>query len=229
MVNTRFLFTELLVPFDTTKVDVYEVVFLAKKIFKHSLFARLTHWLNALMIILLAMTGLYIRDPGHFPFFASMDIARKIHFIAMYMLIFGVLIRLYYSLITKDIYEFLFRPRDMKLLPGVIKYYLFISNSLPKAGKYNPGQRIMYNFWFLMLLAQVVTGFMIYLPDSFGTYIRLAGGPGFVRQFHFMVAWLFIITVAGHVYLAITSGWSTVKSIIIGVKRNDNNNDSFFA
>ena len=189
---------------------------MAKELYYHPLPARILHWVNAANIGLLTTTGLYIRDPGHFSLFANMDIARKTHFIAIYLIIYGIMIRIYYSYLSKDYREILFQRKDIKELPVLMKYYLFLSKSSPDYGKYNPGQKLLYNAWAVLAFCQAVTGFTLYWPDALTRFGRLLGGPVVIRQFHFMLTWVFIVTVALHVYLSCLGGWTVIKSMITG-------------
>lgn len=189
---------------------------MSQELYCHSLPARILHWVNAAVIGLLTASGLYIRDPGYFPVFVRMDIARKAHFIAMYLIVYGIIIRLYYSYVSKDYRELLFKFRDFRGFPALMKYYLFMNKSVPNFGKYNPGQKLLYNMWVNLLLVQSVTGFILYWPDLFAPAAGLLGGHLMVRQAHFLITWFFIVTVALHVYLAFIGGWDVVKSMITG-------------
>jgi len=189
---------------------------LARDLYYHTLPARILHWVNAANIGLLTTTGLYIRDPETFPFFAGMDIARKIHFIAMYLIIYGILIRIYYSYVSQDYRELLFRIRDIKGFPALVKYYLFLSKELPDYGKYNPGQKFLYNLWAVLVFFQAFTGFALYFPNVSAGLTRMLGGPLLFRQVHFLLTWVFIVTVALHIYLSFLGGWTVVKSMITG-------------
>lgn len=193
---------------------------MAKAELYHTRTARILHWLNAAFIGLLIITGLYIRNPLDFSFFASMDAARKLHFISMYFLITGTFLRVYYSCVNRAYREVFFRFRDFRRLPGVIKYHLFLSNSLPGKGRYNPGQKVLYSGWVILILFQAATGFMLYSPEIMTKYSSLLGGPVMVRQIHFFMTWIFIITIMLHVYCAFLSGWAVIKSMFTGVREN---------
>jgi len=189
---------------------------LANEIYCHTMPARILHWINAANIGLLTTSGMYIRDPELFALFANMDIARKTHFIAMYLIIYGILIRIYYSWVSKDYRELMFRPRDIKGFPSLFRYYLFLSKEPPVSGKYNAGQKLLYNSWAVLVLVQAITGFGLYFTDGLAAYVRALGGPVVVRQVHFAATWVFILTVALHVYLSIIGGWAVIKSMITG-------------
>lgn len=189
---------------------------MANELYLHTLPARILHWVNAASIGLLTTTGLYIRSPQHFALFANMDMARKAHFIAMYLILYGIIIRIYYSYVSKDYLELVFRPMDLKDFPNLVKYYLFLRKSTPEYGKYNPGQKLLYNLWAVLIFFQAVTGFTLYWPDALAGFARIWGGPVMVRQAHFLITWVYIVTVALHGYLAFLGGWSVVKSMITG-------------
>lgn len=189
---------------------------MAEDVYYHTLLARILHWFNAANIGLLTTTGLYIRDPHLFMFFANMDIARKTHFIAMYLLLYGMIIRIYYSYVSRDYKELMFRFKDLKDFPVLTAYYLFLRKELPNFGKYNPGQKMTYTGWVVLVFLQAISGFLLYFPESLGNIARVLGGPIIIRQFHFIITWVFILTVAMHIYLAFIGGWEVVKSMIIG-------------
>lgn len=189
---------------------------MAKDKLHHTLTARILHWTNFGIIGMLTITGLHIRDPINFAVFSTMGMAAKLHYIAMYMLISVTVIRLYYFCFNKDYREFFLRPKDIKNLPKVVRYYLFLTDTLPGAKRYNPGQKALYNTWILMVVFQAVTGFILYSPANMIKYASILGEPVLIRQMHFLMTWVFVITVAIHVYFAFLSGWSVVKSMFTG-------------
>ena len=117
-------------------------------------------------IMLLIFTGFYIHAPQSFRLFGNMDGARMVHFAMAYVLCFGVVLRVYYAIAAKDAKNIVFNPKtDIPNLPSMMKYYLFMSNSHPDYGKYNPGQKAMYTGWLVMALIQIITGFILYKPQ----------------------------------------------------------------
>ncbi|WP_418791227.1 cytochrome b/b6 domain-containing protein [Phosphitispora sp. TUW77] len=189
---------------------------MGNEIYCHTIPARILHWINAANIGLLTTSGMYIRDPELFALFANMDIARKTHFIAMYLIIYGILIRIYYAWVSKDYREIMFRLQDIRKFPALLRYYLFFSKEPPESEKYNVGQKLLYSAWAILVLVQAITGFGLYFPDGLATYVRILGGPVVVRQVHFATTWVFIVTVALHVYLSFLGGWPVIKSMITG-------------
>lgn len=189
-----------------------------EKVLRHSLTGRLVHWSNAVCILLLSLTGFYIHSPSGFNIFPSMDVARKIHFIAMYILVFATVYRLYFSIATGDYKNLFYRPiKDWKNWKPMLKYYLFMTDSHPEWEKYNPGQRLLYGGWLLIiLLIQAPTGFILYWPDAFPTLQAFFGGLMVVRLIHYFVTWFFVVGVMAHFYLDMTEGIDVLKSMITG-------------
>ena len=62
---------------------------------------------------------------------------------------------------------------DIREFPALIKYYLFFSKELPEFGKYNPGQKFLYNAWAVLVFLQAGTGFMLYFPDNLAGLTRM--------------------------------------------------------
>lgn len=182
----------------------------------HTRTARILHWVNMFSVGLLTLTGFYIHDPVNFGVFLNMDLARKLHFIFMYLAVYGVIIRIYYSIYSKDYKDILFMPGDFRGFPALAKYYLFLSKKAPDFGKYNPGQKLLYSSWSLLVFVQAVTGFALYVPDKLRWISFIFGGLIHVRQIHYIVTWVFVVTVGLHVYLAFVGGKYVLKSMITG-------------
>ena len=105
-------------------------------------------------MIMLILTGFYIYSPTVFSIFPSMDSARYVHFIFMYVIGWTMVYKIYYSIVTGEIKELIFRWRDLLEMPALIKYYLygiFVGAHKKDYGKYNPGQRMIYSMWPLLL------------------------------------------------------------------------------
>lgn len=184
---------------------------------RHPLWIRIFHWTNMIAITLLILTGFYIHAPLHFRLFDNMDTPRFIHFAMAYVLCFGVLGRVYYAIVSKDYKNIWFSPKnDIKNFPSMIKYYLFLADSHPDYGKYNPGQKMMYSGWLGLALVQIITGFILYKPDLFMALSGWLGGLIAIRVIHYIVTWLFVLSVVVHVYLDVSEGIPVLLSMFTG-------------
>lgn len=190
-----------------------------KMIYRHPLAVRFFHWWNAVSIFALILTGFYIHSPYGFPIFPSMDVARRIHFVFMYAVIAGLIGRLYYAFVSGDCKNFKPRLLDIPNMGKLMKYYLFLTDELPDWGeKYNPGQKMMYAGFAPLLIIQIFTGFILYLPTTFGGWAYWLGGPNVIRIIHYVVAWLFVYCVAAHLYLDFTEGIANIVGMITGYR-----------
>ena len=192
-----------------------------EKVYKHTVMIRIMHWAHAISMVLLALTGLQIYAPDSFRLFASMDWARYIHFIFMYVVVWTFVYKLYYVLVTGEIKEMLFTFKDLLELPALAAYYLygiFVGKKKKDWGKYNPGQKLTYIGWLLLFPLQALTGFALYWPDFFSGFNTALGGLGYVKLWHFCITWIFIITVVAHIYLGSTGAtlMDYYKSIFTG-------------
>ena len=181
----------------------------------------LFHWWNAVSIFALIFSGFYIHNPhGFFRWmFADMDAARKVHFIFMYCLIAGLVGRLYDAFATGDYKNFAMSKTDPVNMMKLMMYYLFISNEEPDFGeKYNPGQKGMYATFAPLVIIQIITGIMLYWPTTFATWAVFIGGFKWVREIHYIVAWIFVYCVAGHLYLDFTEGIDNIYGMFTGLR-----------
>lgn len=181
---------------------------------EHPLPAILMHWSHLLSIFVLTFTGLYI----HYPFFAgAMAIMRNTHFVFMFILIFIALARVYWAFfgagsaelggtVKRRDYKFFGPQKENKgTMVGTIKYYTFLQKDAPPVSKYNGLQKGTYVFWLILIVAQAITGFALWTPTA-AIYLPLTyalGGVIVVRMLHYLFMWLFLITTAIHVYLAV--------------------------
>jgi len=199
---------------------------------------RAMHWLAALSILVLAITGLYIGRPyfvvggdtsSHF----VMGWVRFTHFTAAAVLVMTGIVRLYWlfagNKFERWIALFPVRPRDWVNMFRQVKYYLMIQpEKAPRYLGHNPLQQLSYTGVYALALLEVVTGFAMYgQADPGGFFFRafgwigpLLGGMPVVRFVHHVSTWLFLTFIPIHVYLATRADMlergGTISSIITG-------------
>lgn len=172
------------------------------------------HYSHLLSIFALSFTGFYI----HYPFFAgAMGLMRNTHFVFMFVLIFVALARVYWALFgqgtaatggTQKIRDYKFfgpQKENKGTMAGTVKYYTFLQKESPPVIKYNGLQKGTYVLWLVMIVAQALTGFALWTPTA-GALLPMTyalGGVIAVRMIHYLIMWLFLITTAIHVYLAV--------------------------
>ena len=200
-----------------------------KRVLVWELPVRFAHWINALSIFILAVTGFIIADPPAIMSNAeASDIywfgtVRAIHFITAYIFLFSNIIRLYWAF--KGNYYANWR-RFLPLHKGAwenIKHVLKIDVLLRNEEKevlknvsvgHNYLAALSYLALYILVLIQIFTGFGLYsatstwwLPQLFAWVPDLLGGDFATRQIHHAATWLFILFTLIHVYLVFYHDW----------------------
>ena len=197
---------------------------------------RVCHWLRALSILALVITGFYIA----WPFLVapqSSDVLvqgwiRMAHEIFGFILIAVTVSRVYLFFFSKDNIErrSFADVSSLKAWKGQLKAYLWMGHN-PHAGAYGPLQFMVYFGITLAAIFMCVTGLVLYAnvyhQGLGGTLWQPAmlitewmGGLAVVRLWHHYVTWAFIIFVVIHVYMAVWTGirfkHNSVDSIVSG-------------
>ncbi len=193
---------------------------------------RLMHWLAAIAIPVLFITGLYIGRPffmtgGEASSHFLMGRVRFIHFAAAGVLVATGIVRAYLLLVGNR-YErfgalFPLRPRDWRNMAKKAWNYLTVR---PEGGPHfighNPLAQLSYTGIYVVTVVMVVTGFALYGQSNPGGAIHslffwlnpLLGGAQVVRFWHHVLAWVFAIYVPIHVYLALRSDVTEPEGLV---------------
>lgn len=174
------------------------------------------HWTRVISIAVLTFTGFYI----HWPFLSGgtesfiMSWMRFFHFVAAYVLILGLVVRVYMALrstFDADWKDFV-AIDNFKNLPDITGYYLFMKDSHKEYRKYEPLQALTYLAVAFIILFTALTGAALYqgnlfgfipCPDSFRWVNALLGGEAMTRITHILAMWFFIVFLLIHVYMSI--------------------------
>ncbi len=180
--------------------------------------ARIMHYIHLICMVLLAVSGFYI----HRPFVPGlMGTMRTMHFIAMYIVGLNLIARIYWAIFgaNGDIRRFLPEKENKGKLIPIISYYLFIRRQHPVTAKFNTLQKTTYNFWALLLVAQGITGLSLYWPhlSFFNSLNYLVGGLMVMRTIHYLIMWVFIITIAIHIYLSLAEDFSQFLDMFFAI------------
>lgn len=181
---------------------------------------RIYHWLNALAILALIVTGFYIANPlaiqsGKEPSQRFlMGWMRLIHFIGAYVFFFNFLFRIYWGFVGNKYANWRqFIPTSRKFFKEM--WQVFKMDILMLKGKehmsvgHNAMAGLIYFFTFIAFLVQCLTGFGLYasmstswwFPKLFAWVPYLFGGDSFLRSVHHWTMWFFILFAVIHVYL----------------------------
>jgi Ni,Fe-hydrogenase I cytochrome b subunit len=174
------------------------------------------HGLHMAGIIILAITGMYIRFPQ---IMGARDAMRNIHYFFAALVIITFFWRIWYAFWSSnpDWREFAIGKKDLDSLLGVLAYYGYFSNNKPHVAKYNAAQKMSYTLFIFMMAAQIFTGLALFRYNIFfgmsprdlvvGWWLGpLVGGGAtalwYMRMVHFALNWMFIIMMTVHFYLA---------------------------
>lgn len=186
-----------------------------QRIRNHDIFERLGHWIHLLNMVLLILSGIQIHSPG-FNVFGSMNTARLVHFMDMYLFLFIGVFHVYQFFSTGKWRTAGPIPSNLKSTGSTIKYYLFLTDRKPLYEKYNPLQIITYFLLFAISAVQAVLGFALYWPVRLHVLVNAFGGLMSLRQAHYILSWVFISFTAAHLYLVLTQPSALTRSMVTG-------------
>lgn len=175
-------------------------------------YERLWHWMMAVSVIALILTGLQINFPGRIYLFGATR-AISIHNFFAAVLILNAFLALFYHLATAAIRQFMpEREGFIKELTRQTQYYLRdIFKGLPAPFRRSPERKlnVLQQITYSMLLnilfpLQIVTGVLIWLVGTYPSWADRVGGLSIIGPLHNLGSWMFISFLVMHIYLATT-------------------------
>lgn len=193
--------------------------------FVYSSTNRLLHWIRAVVITGLAITGFYIASP----FLSSGESSDQLiygewvswHVILGFILLSAGILRIFLFFFGKDSRSELRSLKDEFSLKSWIlqlKSYFFIGE-LQKKGLYGPLQFLAYTVIMLLVVVSSLSGLILYvhiyhqglaglLYEPMRVVEVWMGGLATVRLIHHITMWGFLIFIPIHVYMVI---WSAIR------------------
>lgn len=192
-----------------------------REIYVWELPVRFYHWINALCIVILCITGYIIGNP---PAIASATEAtfsywfgyvRLIHFVTGFVFFFNFAYRIYWGFVGNKYASWKnfinLRKKKWKEFFDVIKVDVLMINDKPiESIGHNAVASFTYFIMFLAFVAQCITGFGLYaqmsksfFPKLFGWVVPLLGGDLVARDIHHFLMWFFILFALVHIYLVV--------------------------
>ncbi len=201
---------------------------------------RLYHWLNAICVLVLIVTGFLIGKPLAIIYSTEayqqywFGTVRFIHFVTAFIFFFNFLIRIYWGFVGNKYARWNnfipFKKAHFEEIKEVLKVDILQSKAqgIISIG-HNMLAGVTYFLSFLVFLFQVCTGFALYssmsgsfLPKLFAWVIPAMGGDFAVRQWHHIFMWFFVVFTIIHVYLVFyhdyVEGRGTTSSMVGGWK-----------
>lgn len=186
------------------------------EIHRHPRWARVLHWLHTISMLVLIFSGFYITYASSAFLFGNMRSARLAHFVFAYIITAVFIARIYYNIAEKTYKNYLFTKADAREMGHLARYYLLLTDQIPTYAVFNPGQKLMYLAWQPLLLVQAISGWLLYDSIRFQRFWIASGilSLNTLRTFHFLVAVLFTITTAAHLYLVLTEDFEKLKYML---------------
>lgn len=174
---------------------------------------RIWHWLNALGIVTLCITGLQIRFPDMVNIFGTYKAAIRLHNTAGIVVSISFCLWLcYYLVVARSLFR-LYVPTKEELRRGLVRqalfyfWHYFTGRPAPyhatPDNKFNPMQKTAYMMIMMVLLPLVIlTGLLLLHVSALREWISLIGGIKVLVSVHFLLACIFFAFLFVHIYLA---------------------------
>jgi len=185
---------------------------------------RVMHWINAVAIIMMIMSGLQIYNAS--PLFQSLTFSKTItlggwlagallwHFAAMWLLMINGLAYLITGFATGRFKNKLFPISPRGVISDTMAALTF-KLSHDDLSKYNQVQRLLYAGIIVVGVVIVLSGLSIWKPVQFQYLTALFGGYDIARYVHFICMSAIVAFLAIHILLAVLVPKS-LRAMIIG-------------
>ncbi len=206
---------------------------------RHHWIVRLTHWVNAIVLVGMVASGLQIygayerfgirgtqlplpnpMDMHQFPHWMRLGgwLAGGLnwHFFLMWPLVLNGLLYLGYLALAGEWRPLVFRPRDVGPAIQMQLYYLRLRKDHPPQGKHNALQKGAYTFIVLLGALSVLSGLALWKPVQLWWLTALFGGYELARYWHFVAVWLFVAFSLVHVILVFVVDPASLRAMITG-------------
>ena len=180
------------------------------KVYLHPLVERLWHWVHALCIVGLIITGIGIHWPSALVIIGGLDTCVSLHNIIGWVTVADFALWIAYNLVLGRIHHYIPTSRD--IWPGTLvqaSFYgmgCFLGAEHPyhpqPNNKFNPLQKISYLAIMAVIMPLVMfTGLLYMYPVLFEGVIAALGGLQLVAVVHFVLAAICTAFLIAHVYL----------------------------
>ena len=204
---------------------------------------RIWHWVHALAITVLAITGYLIASPlpsmsGEASDSFLMGNIRLIHFITAMVFAVGVFVRLYWAIVGNRYARGLLIPplwsgEYWSRMWHEVKMYLFLTRKVAKYRGHNPlAMMFMWLFNVVLAIFMICTGFALYSQGTgdgswadvmFGWVFAIEPSSQAVRMWHLLGMWLMVTFAIVHIYMVlradVMSRQNGVSAMIDGYRR----------
>jgi Ni/Fe-hydrogenase 1 B-type cytochrome subunit len=211
-----------------------------RRIYVWELPVRAFHWINALAIATLGVTGLIIGKPFSVSYAQEASFqywfgtVRFIHFTAGYVFLFNMLVRVYWGFAGNQYARWsTFIPTTKAAFQEIVEVSKIDILQVSVKGRIHIGHNrlagLIYFITTFIFFFQALTGFALYGPTSHSILGKLAawvvplmGSEAVVRQWHHAMLWFYVLFGLVHIYLVFyhdyVEGRGTTSSMVGGWK-----------
>lgn len=208
-----------------------------REVYVWQLPVRIFHWVNAVVIVGLCITGFIIGDPPAIQHATPpsdnywFGIVRFVHFVCAFIFILNFLVRIYWMFAGNHFCRwFNYIPMTKKQWRGIrdtlkVDVLLITKKPIYDIG-HNPLAAATYGLLFIVMFLQTITGMMMYAPASnafwapfFTKMLIFFDGFFPVRNLHHWLMWAFVLFAIAHIYLVFYHDYiekNGIASSIIG-------------
>ncbi len=199
----------------------------------HPLMIRIWHWVHAIAIVLLVLTGLQLRFPDFITWFGTLQRAVNIHNILGFIVLFDYVLWFGFYALTRQLRrQYIPVREDFTVgIPTQSAYYfgrLFFGDPPPfeptPEAKFNAMQKTTYfGIMFVLVPLQIVTGILLWDLKRFQPIIEVLGGVRAIDAFHIILAYVVAAFLVVHFYFA-TLGhtfFAHFMAMIVGYEKKE--------
>lgn len=191
-----------------------------ERVHMYDAYRRFWHWTQAISIVALLVTGLFIHRPDLFAAVSFSGVV-TLHNVLAGLLVLNAALSLFYHLATERMKEYIPRPRGFfddsirqarYYVSGIFKGEAHPFDKRPD-DRMNPIQKLTYfGILNVLLPLQILTGALMWGVQTWPEAAQALGGLPLLAPAHTLVAWLFATFIVGHVYLT-TTGPTPLEAI----------------
>ena len=198
---------------------------------KHSIWIRITHWLNFPLLTVMIWSGalIYWANRAYWPelpdsFYRAVGINNRLaegmsyHFAFMWLFALNALVYIVYLFVSGHWRELFPERKSFREALQVVAHDFGLRKDLPPQGKFNAAQRIAYTLVLLMGVGAIISGISIYKPVQMHWLKDLAGGFSFAHLLHYVIAIGFVLFFFVHVAQVVRAGWRNFAAMISGAE-----------
>jgi len=205
---------------------------------RHHLIVRITHWVNAIALLVMIGSGLRIfnaypafarrgetfccypfaghKIPAWLTFGGWLAGARAWHFAMMWVLVINGLVYLGFVYLHGEWRDLVPRRGIVRDALDMVKFYVAARRDHPRQGKHNALQRLTYFSLPFIAVASVLSGLAIWKPVQLAPLTWLLGGFVWARYWHFLAMTTLVAVSFVHVFMVFAVDPYSLRAMVTG-------------